>query len=264
MPVMAAAAVGLVRIAARRPVKWLWAWAAATIAVASHLALDLTNSYGIRLLLPFSGRWLHLDLTSLIDLWIWGVMLLAVAAPFLGRLVGAEIASGGGKARHHGRGWAIFALAFLLVYNYGRSVLHDRALAVLGSRIYHGRPPLRVEAGPSSANPWQWHGMVETDSFYAFADVNLLGDFDPAQATVLHKPEPDPAIDAASRTEAFREFLEFAQYPLFRVSPVPEPEGARKVELFDVRRGPWTSATALVTANGQVVETHVTYRRWRL
>ena len=40
---------------------WWRAWAVAMIAVASHLLLDLTNVYGVRLLLPFSGRWFHWD-----------------------------------------------------------------------------------------------------------------------------------------------------------------------------------------------------------
>ena len=35
----------------------LWAYAGSLIGVLSHLALDWTNMYGIRLLLPFSTRW---------------------------------------------------------------------------------------------------------------------------------------------------------------------------------------------------------------
>ena len=46
----------------------------------SHLALDWTNVYGIRLLLPFSGRFLHLDMTDVVDPWILLLLLLAVAA----------------------------------------------------------------------------------------------------------------------------------------------------------------------------------------
>src|SRR5215467_680887 len=103
MPVMAILPVLLVRAVARKPVRWLGAFAAAMIAVASHLLLDLTNAYGVRLLLPFSARWLRLDLMNIVDLWVWGVFLLAIAAPFVGRLVGSEISSGTSKARHHGR-----------------------------------------------------------------------------------------------------------------------------------------------------------------
>ena len=264
MPVMALLPVVLVRVAARKPVRWMGAWAAAMVAVATHLALDLTNAYGVRLLLPFSQRWLRLDLTSLIDLWIWAVLLLAIAAPFLGRLVGSEITSGAAKQRGYGRGWAVFALAFLLIYNYGRSVLHARALSVLDSRIYRGQAPSRVTAVPDAASPWKWRGIVETADFYAVDEVNLLGDFDPTQASIVHKPEPDPAFDAAARTRTFQEFLAWTQYPVWRVSPVSEPENARLVELTDMRFTGFV-ASAVVTAAGKVVETQFTYgmgRRW--
>src|SRR3954454_11904230 len=142
MPLMAALSAGLVRLIARKPIRWAGAIGAAMIGVATHLLLDYTNVYGIRLLLPFSARWLRLDLTSVIDVWIWAALLIAIAAPFLGRLVASEITSGGAKARAHGRGFAWFALLFVLFYNGGRAVLHRRAVATLESRIYQDETPV--------------------------------------------------------------------------------------------------------------------------
>src|SRR5437588_8462256 len=49
MPLMAMLPVILVRAAWRKPVHWVGAFFAALVAVASHLLLDLTNVYGIRL-----------------------------------------------------------------------------------------------------------------------------------------------------------------------------------------------------------------------
>lgn len=267
MPVLALLSVALVRVAARKPVHWWGGFAAALIAVAAHLALDLTNSYGVRLLLPFSAQWLRLDFTNLVDLWIWAALLLAVAAPFIGRLVGSEITSGADKARHHGRGFAVFALAFLLMYNCGRAVLHQRAVAVLESRVYRERPAARAAALPNSANPWRWRGLVETDEFYAVEDVNLWGEFDPTVAAIFHKPEPHPAIEAARRSPPFQEFLRFSQFPLWRVSPVPEPENGHMVEVIDMRFGtPPDSgflAGAIVDSRQQVVDTYFRFGRLR-
>src|SRR5256885_448592 len=70
LPVMALVAVAIVRLLGRKPVRWLAGWLIAMVAVASHLILDLTNVYGVRLLLPFSGRWFHWDTTPVIDLGI--------------------------------------------------------------------------------------------------------------------------------------------------------------------------------------------------
>jgi len=267
MPVMALLPVLLVRFVGRRPVRWAGAFFAALIGVASHLLLDLTNIYGIRLLLPFSGEWLRLDLTNLIDLWIWAVLLLCVAGPMVSRLVGSEIASGTARDRHYGRGSAWLALCFLLCYNGGRAVLHARAVAMLDSRIYQDAEPLRVAALPHPVNPLRWRGLVETNNFYAVVELNLAADFDPTHAVIFHKPDPDPALDAARRTTTFQEFLRFAQFPLWRVEPAQEPENSKLVEALDMRFGtplqPGFMATALLNANLRVIQTQFQFRGGR-
>jgi inner membrane protein len=263
MPVMALLAVVVVRVASRKPVHWLGAFLAALIGVASHLLLDFTNSYGIRLWLPFSGEWLRLDLTSVIDLWIWGALLLAVAGPFVARLVGSEVSSGTVREKNHGRGFAIFALAFLLLYNCGRGVLHARAVAALDSRLYGESIPLRVAAMPYPANPWRWRGLVETSDFYEVEDLNLAGEYDPTRGMVFHKPEPNAALEAARRTVAIQEFLRFSRFPLWRIVPVAEPENAQRVEVLDMRFGtplaPGFLASAVLDSKLQVVKTSFTF-----
>src|SRR5437762_13660431 len=61
LPLIALLPVLVVRLFARRPLRWAGACLISAIGVASHLALDSTNVYGVRLLLPFSARWFHLD-----------------------------------------------------------------------------------------------------------------------------------------------------------------------------------------------------------
>jgi inner membrane protein len=261
MPVLAALSVGLVRLIARKPVRWGWAMAAALTGVASHLLLDWTNVYGVRLLLPFSSRWFRSDLTNVFDIWIWAVLLLSIAAPFLGRLVTSEITSGAGKPRAHGRGFAWFALLFVLFYDCGRAVLHQRAVSTLESRVYQGETPARIVTVPDAFNPWLWRGIVETSGFYAVADVDLHGDFDPNRATIFHKPEADPAIEAARRDPSFARFLAFAQYPLWEVSPAPQPEDAKLVQVTDMRLG--FNISAVVTNRLQVIDPKFSFGRGR-
>jgi inner membrane protein len=259
MPVMALLAVLLVRLAGRKPVRWAGAFFAAVIAVASHLLLDYTNIYGIRLLLPFSDEWLRLDLTSVIDLWIWAALLLGIVGPFLARLVGSEITSGAVREGSHGRGFAWSVLAFVLLYNCGRGVLHGRAVAALESRMYQDSVPVRVAALPDPANPMRWRGLVETPEACAIEDVNLAGDYSSSRATFFHKPDPDPAMDAARRTRTFQEFLRFSQFPFWRVLPVATPENGKLVEVIDLRFGtplaPGFVARAILNAKLEVVET---------
>jgi inner membrane protein len=267
MPILAIAVVLLVKLIGRKPVRWLGAFCAALIAVASHLALDWTNLYGIRLLLPFSSQWQRLDVTGVIDLWIWGVLLLGILGPFLARLVGSEISSGAVKAPHHGRGFAWFTLLFVLLYDCGRGVLHARAVAALGSRLYQDSPPLRVAAFPDAANPWRWRGLVETGGAYTVEVIDLIGTAPPGQNLIFQKPEASPALDAAARTEVFVEFLRFSQFPLWRVSPVPSPENGSLVEIFDMRFGtpmaPGFMVSAVVDSGLHVVETSFQFGRLR-
>ena len=54
----------------------------AALGVATHPLLDWLNNYGVRLLMPFSGRWFYGDSIFIIDPWMW---LLAGAAVVLAR-----------------------------------------------------------------------------------------------------------------------------------------------------------------------------------
>jgi inner membrane protein len=49
----------------------------AYIGTLSHPALDWLNSYGIRLLEPFSSRWFAGDTLFIIDVWIWAALIIA-------------------------------------------------------------------------------------------------------------------------------------------------------------------------------------------
>lgn len=255
MPLMAILCVLVVRAISRKPLRWAGAFAAALIGVASHLLLDYTNGYGIRLLLPFSPLFYRLEWMNVVDLWIWAAFLLALAAPFLARLVGSEIASSSRRAAYPGRGWPLFALAFLTIYVGARGVLHARAVGELESRIYQNAEPLRVAAVPGGANPLRWRGIVETEGFFALPEVNLASPFDPSHARIVHKPEPDPALisamQSAKRTEAFRVFLWFSEFPLWSRTPDDRLENGAVTQAADMRFLGW-SANALEDSHGAV------------
>ena len=256
LPVMALLPVLIVRFLMRKALSWPRAYVLSLLGVATHLCLDWTNSYGARLLLPFSDRWFSLDITNLIDLWIWAALLVAALGPALSRLVSSEIGARPGS----GRGLALLVLGLLLSYEFGRYLLHQRAVTVLESRLYNGVVPSRVTALPGPVNPFHWQGLVETPEFYSVQAVDLLTEFDPASGRTLYKPEPGPAEtaawEAASRTPAFQIFLKFSQYPLRRFTPLEEPNKGIRVEVMDLRFGTPPQrrfvATALVGEDGQV------------
>jgi len=226
LPVLVACAIG------RTMRGWAIAWGLSIIGVASHLLLDWTNVYGIRLFLPFSSQWFHLDLINLFDLIVWAVLLFAWVGPMLGRLVSGEI----GAKPTSGRSLAIFALSFFLIYDFGRYLAHQRAIEILNSRIYHGGPPIQTAAFPaSSVNPLAWEGWIERPEFVMHFAMNVSKQFDPTAGAIIYKAAPSPAIEAARQAHPVAVFLRFSQYPLWSVTPLENPEGAHEVELGDWR-----------------------------
>lgn len=260
IPFMALLTVAIVRILGRRAVRWWPAVRIAIIAVASHIILDLTNVYGVRLLLPFSAQWFHWDLTPIVDLIIWGILLMSLGATFLARLVGSEI--GERRRKSSGAGWAIVALLLVTAYDYGRSVLHDHAAALMDSRTYAGFAPRSTTAFPGE-NPVRWMGVAQIDNGYVEVPINLLGGFDPESAITFHDATKTPAVQSAAATPPFRTFLQFDQFPIWTTAPSPDLERGTVVSLIDLRFGtpaaPGFEATATVTDRNQVVNPELSF-----
>ncbi len=234
-PLIAAAVTLLVRVIRRGQARWTLAYAVALAGVASNPLLELAGSHGVRLLWPFSGRWFRGDLVAAFDLWIWLILALGLVAPWFSRLVSREM----GAKPSSGRGTAIFVLVLLSGYLGGRYLLHARALATLDSHMYLGVIPARVAAVASPVDPFAWTGLVEGATFYQrHAELHLLRRFDPSKGTTFYKPEAGRVLERAREAPEFRAILDFAGWPVWRVFTEPEPEGAVRIELSDLRFGP--------------------------
>lgn len=235
LPVMALLPVLIVAGISRRRLPWLRAWLLCCIGVASHLMMDWTNSFGVRLLLPFSSRWFHLDLNGLYDGWIMAALGFAAVWPLFARLVSNEI----GDRPSAGRGVARFALAFFVLFDCGRAALHGRAVAQLESRLYDSAPPWQAVALPEAFSPFHWMGIVETASDYRMVALDPLEQLDMQNAHIWYKAAMTPDLKSAQATEPFRYFVYFARFPLWSVTPTITEDGrpAKRVELTDLRFG---------------------------
>jgi inner membrane protein len=260
LPVMALLSLLVVAAIFRQRLPWARAWFLCGLGVGSHLLLDWTNSYGTRLLLPFSSRWFHLDITALYDGWIMAALLFAAVWPLFSRLVSREIGAKGTP----GQKVAICGLLFFLIFDFGRGLLHARAVAQLEAHLFENAPPVRVAALPEAFSPFEWHAVVETEATYQSLPVNSLGQIDLASAHVFYKPPQEAALEAAKRTETFRYFLYFSRFPVWSESPVTLDTGVgNRMELTDLRFGRPQSGSfhcvALETAASQVLETWFTF-----
>jgi inner membrane protein len=256
-PLIALIPWALVRFIGRAPLGLL-EYGAALIGVLSHLLLDWTNVYGVRLFLPFSDKWMRLDMTDVVDPWILTILVLALGAPALVKLVSDEI--GGKKLPPPKRAWASFAIIGLVAYEGVRFTSHERALGMLESHLYGDAPPERVTAVPDRLNPTHWRGVVEGDGFLYEVPVHVTEDFLARGGRIDYPPGASPAIDAARKTHPFQVFGKFDQLPFWRLIPVPD---GLRVELLDLRFGsvlrPGFMAVAEVTPDGQVRDSRFTF-----
>lgn len=227
LPIMAGAVVAVVWLLTRRNApsfRWGRNFLVALIGAASHTLMDFANTYGVRPWLPFSGAWYSWDISFLVDLWVWVVLLGCLAAPALGRLISGEIGARPGT----GTGAAVFALLCLAGWWTARDLLHLRAVSMLEAHLYgftpsaatdsdggrnpEGVAPLRVAAFPNPANPLLWRGFAETETFYQLLEVDVRRPLDPTRGRIIYKPEQSPPLEAALRTRTASEFASFARY----------------------------------------------------
>ena len=84
------------RDATLKPVQFGPVLGLAYLSVLTHPCLDWLNTYGIRLLMPFDGRWFYGDAIFIVDPWIW---LLAGSAVVLAHTRSLSSHRGVGRAR---------------------------------------------------------------------------------------------------------------------------------------------------------------------
>ena len=256
--------------------------------LASHLALDWLNVYGIRPWLPFDGRWHYGDLAFIVDPWLWLLLASggflaaartranAIALGLFGAL-GASLILGSDRAPPfagsvwiagfaliaiaHGLGWgrrrprAALALAAGLVAVYlgaltllGRMADRAAAPAIAEARAA-GEAVLSLTHLPSVAQPFEWCVVVETPAAVYWHDVRLGGEHGPTERA--ERRLDDPRTRAA--IETVPGWRSFARVPFAQLEP---REGDTLVRLHDARyargeaRRSWCSAEVVIDSEG--------------
>ncbi len=143
---------------------------------------------------------------------LWGLFLLAFSMPWLLGLADGEI--GARRKPFRGQGWAIFALAGMLLLGCLRWAQHAQALNLIDNTNVASEPITRKAAEPYPVNPFHWHGIIETADFYQTAEISSWSnsiDSDP-QRDMLYKPADTPAVEAAKRTPLGQVYLDWGSW----------------------------------------------------
>ncbi|MFO7692632.1 MAG: metal-dependent hydrolase [Vicinamibacterales bacterium] len=241
----------------------------AALGVLSHPFLDWLNSYGVRLLMPFSERWFYGDTLFIVDPWLWlilgGAVMLAWTTHTRGLVTAAAL--GGGTTAlmllapvvpEWARavwtaGLVIWALARARIGEPGRPGIAMGALAVAGlyiatmyagSRIAErqvrqlalerGWAAEQVAAMPVPAEPLRRSVIVVTEGRYLFVPVTwTAGPAAGIEPTSFDRGAHGPAVDAALGAPFVQGVRRWLRFPSYEVLPLPD--GGRRVIIRDAR-----------------------------
>jgi inner membrane protein len=258
-------------------------------AALTHPLLDWLNTYGVRLFMPFSGEWYYGDAVFIVDPWLW----LVLAGPAL------LASSGGATGKVLWAGAAVLAsvpivlipfvppaaivlwfigVAALVLLRRSASRIDQRRFATASCVVAAGfiglmltgtglarrqvaavdDVPLAdvVMAGPVPANPLRRQVITALPDGYAIRDVNwVLGRASPRTFQPIGT---GPEAEAAAVAPAIAGFMHWARFPTYRVRATDD--GVR-VDIVDVRYGPWTggfgSATVWLDDDGRPLRAQV-------
>jgi inner membrane protein len=177
----------------------------ALLGVWTHPMLDLLNTYGIRLFMPFSDTWFFGDTLFIVDPWVWMVLAVGIV---LQRRRDREGHAGGMHP-------AAAALAVVLVYVAAMATSNVAARRFVSSAVVaQGLPqPNRLMIAPMPVNPFQRRVVIETGDHYRFGQWHWLStrlDL----ADLVYDTEPtDFGAAAATRGPEVRKFLSWARFP---------------------------------------------------
>lgn len=182
----------------------------ASIGVLSHPMLDWLNTYGIRLLMPFSRDWFYGDSLFIVDPWLWA-LLAAALVPWR-------------RTRRRVQVIGALAGAYIAMMIAASSLAESAALRAAEAAGITGIEEVMYQ--PAPAQPHRGSVIVATASAYTLGSFRWLA---PAPGRVTLSADPIPRGDwmsaevrRAMEDERARDFLVWSRFPFARVERSPE------------------------------------------
>ena len=188
------------------------------IGVILHVSMDLLNTYGVRLLMPFSQRWFYGDVLFIVDPWLWAALGIGV---WLARGRKSTV-----PARTALLVSVVYVLAMIVSARLARAEIVDRWQQV------EGRPPIAVLVGPVPVTPLRRQVIVDAGDRYETGTFS----WEPRSVRFDHddgpKNDSDPRVIEARDAPNVRAFLVWSRFPFWTLQP---QDGATRVTVGDMR-----------------------------
>jgi inner membrane protein len=212
MPFLAVAIIWLwekLRPGEEGPLKLGGLLLACFLAVLSHPLLDLMNTYGTRVLEPFSHRWFYADTLFIVDPWIWVMLILGLEMSW--------------HAERLGKDWrrpAAWGFTAMLLYIGLNAAISARAVALTRPLVERVAQPRMIVAGEVPLTFWKRKMIWRGDAIGGSGDYNLLDGLNHASLDpeIVPLRLDDPRLAAAEKRDRHvRAFLFWSRMPMVHV-----------------------------------------------
>jgi inner membrane protein len=176
------------------------------VAVLSHPLLDLMNTYGTRVLEPFSNRWFYADTLFIMDPWIWIALILGLEMSW--------------RAERLGLDWrrpAAWAFTAMLLYIGLNAAISARAVALTRPLVERVATPRMIVAGEVPLIFWKRRMIWRGDAVGGSGTYNPLDGLNHASldSRIVPLNMADPRLrEAARRDKHVRGFLYWSRMPM--------------------------------------------------
>lgn len=218
---LTAAMIGVARVFPSRaddqPVRTRGLLLLSYVGVLSHVALDLLNNYGVRLLMPFSNRWFYGDAVFIVDPWLWLILGVGI---WLARGRGITIA-----AQHALTLAVVYIAAMCMNARIARNVVLDEW------RATRGGDPVSLMAGPVPVTPFRRQVIVDGGLDYETGTLDIVSRRLTFDAVIL-KNDTDSRVSRAREAPHIRAFLVWSRFPVWTIE---ETSDGTRVSVTDLR-----------------------------
>jgi inner membrane protein len=244
----------------KKPVLALQILLLSYIGVVSHPFLDWLNTYGVRLLMPFSGRWYYGDTLFIVDAWMW--LLLGASAvfaysqrrwsqmlwialglgaswlitttsfvPFMAKVcwwIGVALIAALRLSRipmKRNNQIALGCLASFCLYVLALKAGNRRAYDKVEEWLVtvQGEALSQVMIGPLPANPFYREVLAVSDTHYYGLHVSVFNhDMIQERFKPVPIPKPDPIIARALGNPEIRGFVNWMRFPFYEVQELAD------------------------------------------